>query len=811
MTNNHHITIILISLILAGFFVTLTYGDSEAILISSPVTVPVATAPAVDHSIQSPVTVQNPSVMGGIANSPVVVNPPSSIASGSSAGIVTNVPSVVKTSLTESNSYLAVNEIASTTQTTALSSFPYSHDKKIIEFGSDAPSAVWVKNNVASMEQKPFDGVAFVPGNLYSTIWRTNAWRNSSDYLDTASLTTISWNKFRGNNFLLLFANKEDKYPQNLWDDAGWAQIVANMGALAKAAKDSGCAGILFDTEYYSTESPWSYAANTNGHTQAETQAKMEARAAQVMNAWQAQYPEITILLSTTGCYTTGKNYDLLPYWINGMLNVIGTNARIVDGDEYAYYYPDTNYWPRMYDRIKVSQSRVSYLGSANQAKYNQNVEVGKALNWDMDELDASANTAQIRKDRWEHNVYMSMLTADKWVWTYSGKVNWWGVPVEYQPIHCQVPVSTVPADAIQGITNAKTKYASHQAIGKGLKNFVPELNTTVSITSTNPVTVTATSTRGEIYRVDFYLNSVLVESDSTAPFTANLTSAPTGTYTLFALANGYSAAEGDDFWSISQPVDITLPLTVTANPTITSVSPSSGGNTGNVAVSVTGSNFKSGATVKLVSGTVTINGAVSGVTSTQITTTVPLSGAAAGVYSVMVTNSDGTSTVKSNAFTVQAAGANPTITSVSPNIVSNTKNLAVTITGTNFRANAVVTITQGSTVKTATGLKVVTAKKITCTLPTVGAAGGYWTLTVRNADGTTISKSNAVKVNAVKSSVKGTMETVSSDPVTGMVRPQVLSSMNLGAPSTTTDQQPGATMVVTPPHIIGVPSIATP
>jgi C1A family cysteine protease len=105
---------------------------------------------------------------------------------------------------------------------------------------------------------------------------------------------------------------------------------------------------------------------------------------------------------------------------------------------------------------------------------------------------------------------------------------------------------------------------------------------------------------------------------------------------------------------------DATVRLRTSApGPAVTSITPSSGENTGLVSITdLAGSNFQSGATVKLVkSGQTDIDASnVVVVDSTQITCDFDLSGAAAGAWDVVVTNPDARSGTLSAGFTVTSA-----------------------------------------------------------------------------------------------------------------------------------------------------------
>lgn len=92
----------------------------------------------------------------------------------------------------------------------------------------------------------------------------------------------------------------------------------------------------------------------------------------------------------------------------------------------------------------------------------------------------------------------------------------------------------------------------------------------------------------------------------------------------------------------------------------IGTVTPATGGNTGDATLTVTGSGFQQGATCSLSLGTTTITSSTASVNTdgTSITCGFPLIGAQPGSYNVQVTNPGGTSVAAANPFTVQSGGA---------------------------------------------------------------------------------------------------------------------------------------------------------
>ena len=125
--------------------------------------------------------------------------------------------------------------------------------------------------------------------------------------------------------------------------------------------------------------------------------------------------------------------------------------------------------------------------------------------------------------------------------------------------------------------------------------------------------------------------------------------------------ANTYSANLCISSNDPAHPLSVVpLSLTVQAGtaPSVTSISPNTGQNTGSIPVTISGANFVSGATVKLTkSGQTNINAtSVNVSSSTQISCNLNLSGAATGAWNVVVTNPDAQSATLTNGFTVTTA-----------------------------------------------------------------------------------------------------------------------------------------------------------
>jgi len=153
---------------------------------------------------------------------------------------------------------------------------------------------------------------------------------------------------------------------------------------------------------------------------------------------------------------------------------------------------------------------------------------------------------------------------------------------------------------------------------------------TSVTITGTNFVSG-ASATFGGTDAI----NTTVVNSTT---ITATTRPAPAGAVTVLVTnPNGQSGSLSNGY-------------TYTANPTLTSVSPSFGSVSGGTSVTITGTNFASGATVTF--GTTAATN-VKFVSSTSITATTPAQ--VAGGANVVVTNSSGLSGTLTNGFVYNA------------------------------------------------------------------------------------------------------------------------------------------------------------
>jgi invasin-like protein/quinohemoprotein amine dehydrogenase alpha subunit-like protein/IPT/TIG domain-containing protein len=170
--------------------------------------------------------------------------------------------------------------------------------------------------------------------------------------------------------------------------------------------------------------------------------------------------------------------------------------------------------------------------------------------------------------------------------------------------------------------------------------------------------------------------------------------------------------------------------FTVTDAPVVTAVSPAVLGGGAQTTVTVTGANLVAGARLSVAGAGVAVL-TQSWVDDAHLTATLSVAGAAtAGGRTITVINPDGGKGACASCFAVASA---PTVTGLTPATFARGSTTAVTITGTNFRSGAAVSLSTGVSVQ---NVIVVDAATITATVAVSATTGtGNRTLVVTNPD----------------------------------------------------------------------------
>jgi hypothetical protein len=357
--------------------------------------------------------------------------------------------------------------------------------KKYIDLSGYAhPNVTFIQNNLTVMEaSKPFDGIIFRvdPANGFDsertpTLLETTGWKSSS--INFTSLANIPWKKFT-HNFIRLDTT-DGSYNPDWFNDTRWNTVAANMKLFAKIAKTSKSKGIVFDPEPYGYN-PWDYsAAEYPGKTFAQVYAQVRKRGAQVMTAWQSEYPNIQILTlfglaivrAQTDYYGGDQSkaeWGLWGAFTEGMLDVINPGARLIEGNEGSYYYTNAVGFE---DFRNYKRGARTLLAPENRTKYDTQMKIAysvyadNVLNlWKSPRFFGYYLASDAERQRYaEHNFYHALKNTDEYVWVYSENVDWWGTKGQGVSIPSSLPVN---------MRRAKDKIVNNQALGFSITQVV--------------------------------------------------------------------------------------------------------------------------------------------------------------------------------------------------------------------------------------------------------------------------------------------------------------------------------------------------
>ena len=225
-------------------------------------------------------------------------------------------------------------------------------------------------------------------------------------------------------------------------------------------------------------------------------------------------------------------------------------------------------------------------------------------------------------------------------------------------------------------------------------------------------------------------------------------------------LNSNYTVARGFiyDRFDPESPDLISVGVTVTGTPTLSSIAPNDGDQGESVAVTLTGSDFVTDGTSVSVSGTgvAVSNISVSSLTSLTASFTID-SGAADGARNVTVTTAAGTSGAVT--FTVIEVVPAPVVSDLDPDTGTQGSMVEVTITGENFSGTAVNVSGTGVTVP---AFSVDSPTQITAFLVLSGTAGNR-NLTVTTSNGTSNNATFEIEASPVVTAATLEVDTILS------------------------------------------------
>jgi len=250
-----------------------------------------------------------------------------------------------------------------------------------------------------------------------------------------------------------------------------------------------------------------------------------------------------------------------------------------------------------------------------------------------------------------------------------------------------------------------------------------------VSVSAVGNISVTSTPAGATVYVNDINKGTTAIVIEDIMP----------GIHTVVIQKSGYlnyttTVTVNNNQTSTISAVLVLSPIV----PTISTITPASGFNTGIVSITdLSGTGFSSGATVILTkAGQTNISATVVSVTSTKITCNINLNGKTAGLWNVVVTNPDGQSTTKTEGFEIRTPSAAITLVSITPNYGMNNEIVTITnLAGTGFLSGVAIKLKKtGYNDIPGSVNSVVSSSKITGTFDLDGRTPGSYEVCVENS-----------------------------------------------------------------------------
>lgn len=359
--------------------------------------------------------------------------------------------------------------------------------KKLIAWGWDTNYPEKIQSHIRKMELMPWDGIvlgyfkADKAGKEEMFEWHcfgSHRFERADLAGTIETLKSIPFEKFT-DNFLRFNVQPGDV---DWFDD--FSPILHNARLWAEVARETGMKGWKFDVEDYQEKLfTWKKQKYASAKSFEEYAAQIRLRGKQVMEAIQDAYPDITILLSFGASYVARQphaarrlaeltDYGLQPAFITGLLEGVGPNVKLIDGQEHAYGHLTPEDFYRGYHGVR--HEALTLIPVELHEKYRRQMDVGTAM-WANFQLSLPITTDKFwpahylpEEDRlklFEQNIYYALKTTDEYFWLYSEQMGWWedGYP------------TPTPPGALDAIRRSRAKIEADEPLGFDLSLQVAE------------------------------------------------------------------------------------------------------------------------------------------------------------------------------------------------------------------------------------------------------------------------------------------------------------------------------------------------
>jgi hypothetical protein len=327
-----------------------------------------------------------------------------------------------------------------------------SEGSRVVYYGWNNPSSIYVRQHSQKMEQVPLDGTAIsIP--IDRAAWQEGRrdWSNqfgwfvfgprrfaAADFATTiAELRATPWRRFT-ENLLTVVPNTSSTAEGFSWfDDARWETITRNWVVLLKIAKRARCRGIVLDPEDYGGglfDASGAAARHPARFDEYEEIARRRGR--QLMLAGRRVFPEMVVLglygpslpLDVAERDVPASRYGLYAAFVDGLIEGGGVGFRFVDGGEYAYAYKDLRQFRELRATMESRVARRPALSPTSRRRlrfgFGLWLDRGGKGHWFPD--DPSRNW--FTPAGFAHAIAAAVSAADGYVWIYSHQAGFFPV-----------------------------------------------------------------------------------------------------------------------------------------------------------------------------------------------------------------------------------------------------------------------------------------------------------------------------------------------------------------------------------------------
>lgn len=325
--------------------------------------------------------------------------------------------------------------------------------KKLISLGwSNPKSAEEYAAKIKEFQASPFDGISFYlvvkdgEGKPLNSWMAGNQapWKAEWFQPEIDALKKIKSDQLKESFIAVMLAHP---LTPDAFDDAGWKNISGHFGLLAKVAKQAGLKGLIADLEAY-TENIISFSSGKTDKSFDEYAAKVRQRGGEIMEAMAKEYPDMvlfTLFLQSGGAMAAmggdprlilesgNSHYNLMPAFINGLLDKIPPTMTVVEGMEHSY--PHATELAYLRRANAAHNSAIAYVAKDNRFKYRAQVQAGLAIYMDAYLNDRKDVHSEVYlnpplqgtlADGLKEATATAFEAVDEYVWVYDEQYHFW-------------------------------------------------------------------------------------------------------------------------------------------------------------------------------------------------------------------------------------------------------------------------------------------------------------------------------------------------------------------------------------------------